>query len=251
MKKRSKINRPRLGVNIDHVATLRQARRSTRPDPAAAAALAERGGADGITVHLRSDRRHIQDRDLALLSKTVKSHLNAEMAATDAMMALAVKIRPDAVCLVPENTNEITTEGGLDLLKAKARVARAVNKLNRNGIKSTLFIEPGEAQIRLAAKLGAWAVELNTNAYALAWEKPSGSKARISFQLGRLTRAARLAEELGLEVHAGHGLDYQNVRPVAGIPQISELNIGHSIIAESVISGLEKAVGRMSRLLKR
>jgi pyridoxine 5-phosphate synthase len=251
MKKRLDFNKIRLGVNIDHVATLRQARQSNLPDPAAAAAIAEKAGAEGITVHLRSDRRHIQDRDVVLLSKIVKTHLNIEMAATGSMMNKAVKIKPDAVCLVPENQNEITTEGGLDLFKTKARVSLAVKKLNRAGIKSTLFIEPDERQIRLAEQLGARAVELNTNAYALAWEKAAGRRDRISIHLNRLARAARLADELGLEVHAGHGLNYLNVRPVVNISQITELNIGHSIIAEAMLSGLPQAVRAMARLLKR
>jgi pyridoxine 5-phosphate synthase len=221
------------------------------PDPLAVASLAEKSGAEGITVHLRSDRRHIQDRDVTLLAKTVKTHLNIEMAATGSMMDLAVKLKPDAVCLVPENQNEITTEGGLDLFKTKARVSLAVIKLNRAGIRSTLFIEPDEKQIRLAEKLGARAVELNTNAYALACEKAAGKKDRTSVQLNRLARAARLAEKLGLEVHAGHGLNYLNVGPVVKIPQITELNIGHSIIAEAVLTGIPRAVRRMSGLMKR
>ncbi|MBI4726824.1 pyridoxine 5'-phosphate synthase [candidate division TA06 bacterium] len=241
----------RLGVNIDHVATLRQARQAILPDPVAAAGLAEKAGAAGITVHLRSDRRHIQDRDLLRLSKTVKTHLNIEMAATGPMMATALKIKPDAVCLVPENPDEITTEGGLDLIKAKSRVAVAVKTLNQAGIKSTLFIEPDEVQIRTAEKLGARAVELNTNAYALAWKAVPGNSRRVAFQLDRLAKAARLAEGLGLEVHAGHGLNYLNVRPVTKIPQITELNIGHSIIAEAVLVGLTKAVRGMVKLLKR
>ena len=246
-----KLKKVRLGVNIDHVATLRQARQACQPDPVAAAGLAEKAGADGITVHLRSDRRHIQDRDVLVLSKAVKTHLNIEMAATSPMMAMAVKIKPDAVCLVPETPDEITTEGGLNLIKTKDRVAMAIKRLNQAGIKSTLFIEPDEMQIRMALKLGARAVELNTNAYSLAWETAPGNSRSMAFQLDRLAQAARLARELGLEVHAGHGLNYQNVKPVAKIPQISELNIGHSIIAEAVLVGLPKAVRGMARLLKR
>lgn len=241
----------RLGVNIDHVATLRQARQARQPDPATAAILAEKAGASGITVHLRSDRRHIQDKDVIRLSKSVTTHLNVEMAATRPMMAIAAKIKPGAVCLVPENPKEITTEGGLDLIKAKGRAALAVKTLNKAGIKSTLFIEPEEAQIRTAAKLGARAVELNTNAYAQAWEAAPGNSRRVAFQIDRLAKAARLAEELGLEVHAGHGLDYRNVKPVIKISQITELNIGHAIIAEAVLIGLAKAVRNMVRLLRR
>lgn len=241
----------RLGVNIDHVATIRQARKSCQPDPVAAAALAEKAGAGGITVHLRSDRRHIQDGDLFRLSKTVKTRLNIEMAATQPMMSLAAKIKPDSVCLVPENPGEITTEGGLDLAKTGSRVTAAVKRLNQAGVQSTLFIEPDEAQIRSARKMGARAVELNTNAYSLAWEAAPGKSRKVAFQLDRLAKAARLASELGMEVHAGHGLNYLNVKPVANIPQITELNIGHSIIAEAVLTGLPKAVGRMTRLLRR
>jgi pyridoxine 5-phosphate synthase len=185
------------------------------------------------------------------LSKAVKTGLNIEMAATAPMMALAVKIKPDAVCLVPENPDEITTEGGLNLVKTKDRVAMSVKMLNQAGIKSTLFVEPDEIQIRTALKLGARAVELNTNAYSLAWEAAPVNSRRAAFQLDRLAKAARLASELGMEVHAGHGLNYLNVKPVAKIPQITELNIGHSIIAEAVLEGLPKAVGRMVKLLKR
>ena len=246
-----KLKKVRLGVNIDHVATLRQARQACQPDPVAAAGLAEKAGADGITVHLRSDRRHIQDRDVLALSKAVKTRLNIEMAATGPMVAMAAKIKPDAVCLVPENPDEITTEGGLDLIKAKSRVALAVKTLNKAGIESTLFVEPDEVQIKMAVTLGARAVELNTNAYALAWEAAPGNSRRAAFQLERLARAARLAVELGLEVHAGHGLNYLNVKPVAKIIQITELNIGHAIIAEAVLVGLPKAVRGMARLLKR
>ncbi len=246
-----KLKKVRLGVNIDHVATLRQARLACQPDPVTAARLAEKAGADGITVHLRSDRRHIQDHDVQRLSKVVKTRLNIEMAATAPMMALAVKIKPDAVCLVPENPDEITTEGGLNLVKTKDRVAMSVKMLNQAGIKSTLFVEPDEIQIRTALKLGARAVELNTNAYSLAWDAAPGNSRRAAFQLDRLAKAARLASGLGMEVHAGHGLNYLNVKPVAKIPQITELNIGHSIIAEAVLEGLPKAVGRMVKLLKR
>ena len=241
----------RLGVNIDHVATLRQARLACQPDPVAAAILAEKAGAAGITVHLRSDRRHIQDRDVMLLSKTVMTHLNIEMAATGQMMAVAIKVKPDAVCLVPENSDEITTEGGLNLVKTKDRVVMAVKMLNQAGIQSTLFIEPDEIQIRTACKMGARAVELNTNSYSLAWEAAPGNSRKVAIQLDRLAKAARLAQGLGLEVHAGHGLNYLNVRPVVQIPQITEFNIGHSIIAEAVLVGLAKAVRRMVRLLKR
>lgn len=233
----------RLGVNIDHVATLRQARQAVNPDPVAAAALATLAGADGITVHLRSDRRHIQDRDLQLLRQTVSTHLNLEMAATQEMMAMAKKVRPDAVCLVPESPEEVTTRGGLDLKKAGRKVAEAAKELARSGIEVTFFVEPDPAQIRLARKLGARAVELNTDAYS----KTRGGKQKA--ELAAIARAARLAKTLGLEVHAGHGLDYFNVRGVASVPEIVELNIGHAIIARAVLVGLERAVRDMKDLL--
>lgn len=234
-----------MGVNIDHVATLRQARKVRNPDPAAAAAIATMAGADGITVHLRSDRRHIQDRDLELLRQTVATHLNLEIAATPEMVGIAKKIKPDAVCLVPESPEEITTQGGLDLKKAGPRVAEAVRELARSGIEVTLFVEPDPIQIRLARKLGARAVELNTDAYAKA-----GGRIKKA-ELQKLITSARLAASLGLEVHAGHGLDYFNVREVAAVPEIVELNIGHAIIARAVLVGLEKAVRDMKALLPR
>lgn len=234
----------RLGVNIDHVATLRQARKARDPDPVAAAAVATLAGADGITVHLRSDRRHIQDRDLELLRQTVRTHLNLEMAATEEMLRVALRVRPDTVCLVPERPDEVTTQGGLDLVKVGARTAPIVKKLSAAGIGVTCFVEAEPAQVKQARKLGAQAVEINTDAYS----KSKGRRQKA--ELEAIAQAAKLASSLGMEVHAGHGLDYQNVRGIADIPEIVELNIGHAIIARSVLVGLDRAVGDMKALLK-
>ncbi len=239
------MDRIRLGVNIDHVATLRQARQAIQPDPLWAAAAATLAGADGITVHLRSDRRHIQDRDVHLLRQTVSTHLNVELAAEDEMVALMVNIKPDAVCLVPENPAEITTEGGLDLQKAGVRVARAAKQLKAAGISVTCFIEPDDKQVKLARKLGADSIEINTNAFSLA------RGGQIIKEADRVARAAKNAQKLGLGVHAGHGLDYFNLFPIVAIPEITELNIGHAIIARAVMAGLEKAVRDMKALLER
>ncbi|MBU1356788.1 MAG: pyridoxine 5'-phosphate synthase [Candidatus Edwardsbacteria bacterium] len=239
------MERIRLGVNIDHVATLRQARKALQPDPVWAAAVATLAGADGITVHLRSDRRHIQDRDVQLLRQTVNTHLNVELAADDEMVGLMINIKPDAVCLVPENPDEITTEGGLDLQKAGDRVARAAKLLKAAGISVTCFIEPDEKQVKLARKLGADSIEINTNAFSQA----RGGK--IKKETVRVAQAAKLAQKLGLDVHAGHGLNYFNLLPMVNIPQITELNIGHAIIAQAVLVGLDKAVRDMKALLER
>ncbi len=235
----------RLGVNIDHVATLRQARRAFQPDPVWAAVQATLAGADGITVHLRSDRRHIQDRDVRLLRQAVDTHLNVELSADPRMVSLMVQIKPDTVCLVPEKPGEITTEGGLDLRRAGARVGAAIRRLRAAGISVTCFVEPDEDQVRLAKKLGADSVELNTNAYSTA--KGSG-RAR---QLKRALEAAGLAARLGLDVHAGHGLDYFNVAGIVAIPEITELNIGHAIIARAVMVGLPQAVRDMKASMDR
>jgi len=233
----------RLGVNIDHVATLRQVRRAHEPQPAAAAAAATMAGADGITVHLRSDRRHIQDRDLELLRQTVATHLNLEMSATPEMERVALKVRPDAVCLVPERPEELTTQGGLDLVKAGGRVGPVARKLAAAGIQVAFFVEADAAQVRQAKKLGALAVEINTDAYS----KSKGRRQKMEFD--KIAQAARLASSLGLEVHAGHGLDYHNVREIAAIPEVAELNIGHAIIARAVLAGLDRAVRDMKELI--
>lgn len=232
-----------MGVNIDHVATLRQARKAQDPDPVAAAIVATLAGADGITVHLRSDRRHIQDRDLELLRQTVKTHLNLEMAATEEMLRLALKFRPDAACLVPERPEEVTTQGGLDLVKVGNRIAPIVKKLAAAGIQVTFFVEAESTQIKQAKRLGGQAVEINTDGYS----RGRGQGRR--FELTKISEAARLADSLGLEVHAGHGLDYHNVRDIAAVPEIVELNIGHAIVARAVLVGLDRAVRDMKKLI--
>jgi pyridoxine 5-phosphate synthase len=233
----------RLGVNIDHVATLRQARKAHDPDPAAAAAVATLAGADGITVHLRSDRRHIQDRDLELLRQTVGTHLNLEMAATEELLRIALRVRPDAACLVPERPDEVTTQGGLDLVKVGNRIAPIARKLAAAGIQVTFFVEAEPSQIKQAKKLGGRAVEINTDGYSRA----QGQGRRV--ELTKISQAARLADSLGLEVHAGHGLDYRNVRDIAAVPEIVELNIGHAIVARAVLVGLGQAVRDMKNLI--
>lgn len=230
----------RLGVNVDHVATLRQARRAVYPDPVTAAALAELGGADQITVHLRVDRRHISDRDLRILKETCKTTLlNLEMAATDEMMAIALDLRPDAVTLVPERAEEVTTEGGLDVVAEKALIQRSTARLKEAGIIVSLFVDAVEEQIRAAAEVGAQRIEIHTGTYCAA-EGEQQAK-----ELARVVEASRLAKELGLEVAAGHGLHYLNVRPIAAIPEIEELNIGHAIVARAVLVGMERAVREM------
>ncbi|MDG2469832.1 MAG: pyridoxine 5'-phosphate synthase [Pirellulaceae bacterium] len=232
----------RLGVNIDHVATLREARDGNEPDPVWAAAQAELGGADGITIHLREDRRHIQDRDLRILKETVTVKLNLEIACEAEVCEIALATRPDQVCLVPEKRQEITTEGGLDVAGALASVTSLCERFAAAGIDVSLFIDPDEEQIVAAAKSGAQSVELHTGGYATA---SGGDQA----ELDRLIQASKLVREAGLILHAGHGLNYQNVGPVAAIDEMQELNIGHSIIARSVFIGLEKAVRQMKELI--
>lgn len=232
-----------LGVNIDHVATLRQARRGTQPDPVAAAVLAELGGADSITIHLREDRRHIQDRDLRVLRQTVSSRLNLELACSKEVVDIAVDVKPDQATLVPERREEVTTEGGLDILSDTPRVADAVKRLQSHGIFVSLFLDPEEDQIRAAAALGVEAVELHTGQYALE----QGTKRRQ--QLQRLQQAGALIRQLGLQLHAGHGLDYLNVQPIAAIAEMHELNIGHSIVSRSIMVGMREAVSEMKRLM--
>jgi len=234
----------KLGVNIDHVATVRQARRTVEPDPVAAAVLCELAGADGITVHLREDRRHIQDRDVEILRRVLRTRLNLEMAVADEIVAFAERVRPDSVCLVPERREEVTTEGGLDVTGNEARVAEAVKRLKRAGIVVSIFVDPVNHQIRSAAEAGADFVELHTGAYAEA----RGEGARRE-ELGKLLAMGELASGAGLRVNAGHGLTYWNVRPVLGIPRLEELNIGHSIISRAVLVGLERAVREMRELI--
>jgi pyridoxine 5-phosphate synthase len=237
----------RLYINIDHVATVRQARLTDEPDPVRAAVLAELGGADGITVHLREDRRHIQDRDVRLLMETVRTGVNLELAATSEILDLACELKPMQATLVPEKREEVTTEGGLALSESaqRASTTAALERLSAAGIRTSLFIDPDEASLRASVDLGADAVELHTGEYANA-----GRSGRQD-QIGRLSRAAALASKLSLTVHAGHGLTYENVHPVAAIPEIEELNIGHSIIARSVFTGLEAAVREMAEILRR
>jgi pyridoxine 5-phosphate synthase len=232
----------RLYVNIDHVATIRQARRTDEPDPVRAAVLAELGGADGITVHLREDRRHIQDRDVRLLLETTRTGVNLELAAASEVLDLAVEWRPMQATLVPERREEITTEGGLalDTPEARVGVGAAVQRLRSAGIRTSLFIDPDPSALRTSAGLGVEAVELHTGEYA------NTRGAARDEQLHRLRRAAALGRSLGLAVHAGHGLTYENVAPVARIEEIEELNIGHSIISRSVLTGLERAVRDMA-----
>jgi pyridoxine 5-phosphate synthase len=232
-----------LGVNIDHVATLRQARGTAYPDPVEAAALAEGAGADSITVHLREDRRHIQDRDVLDLRKTIKTKLNLEMAVTDAMLAFAHQVKPEDCCLVPERRAELTTEGGLDVRGQLAKLKDACAMLKTAAIRVAPFIDPDLDQIDACAEAGAPVVELHTGAYADA------EGAKQVQELQRLVQAAQHAARRGIVVHAGHGLHYQNVMPVAAIPEIVELNIGHSIVARAVMTGFPAAVAEMRRLL--
>jgi pyridoxine 5-phosphate synthase len=235
----------RLGVNVDHVATVRQARRAEVPDPVAAALLAEKAGADGITIHLREDRRHIQERDVERLREQAATKINLEMAVTPAMVAYAEKIRPHDACFVPEKREELTTEGGLDVVAHKIKMKDAVKKLQDRGIHVSLFIDPMQTQIETAKEVGADAIEIHTGAYC------NVATAARQRELAAIADAAALARRLGLEVHAGHGLDYGNVLPIAKIPEIVELNIGHSIIARAVIVGISQAVTEMKDLLNR
>jgi pyridoxine 5-phosphate synthase len=236
---------PRLGVNIDHVATLRQARGGREPDPVWAAALAELGGADGITVHLREDRRHIQDRDLRLLRETVEVRLNLEAAIAPEIVAIALETRPHQVTFVPERRLELTTEGGLDVLGHREKVAEAVARCRDAGISVSLFVDPDEAQVEASAALGVAAVELHTGRYADAWQ--SGEHAG---ELAALARAGARAVAAGLALHAGHGLNYQNVLAVARLPRMAELNIGHSIVSRAVFVGFERAVREMKQAIE-
>ncbi|SDL70341.1 pyridoxine 5'-phosphate synthase [Modicisalibacter muralis] len=232
-----------LGVNIDHVATLRQLRGTRYPDPIQAALLAEEAGADGITVHLREDRRHIQERDVRLLAEVLNTRMNFEMAVTEEMIAIAEELRPAHVCLVPEKREELTTEGGLDVVAGHEAIAGACRRLAAAGCEVSLFVDPDPEQIRAAGKAGASVVELHTGAYAEA----HGEAARIEH--ARIAAAAELAGELGLIVNAGHGLHYHNVEAIAAIPGLHELNIGHAIVARALFVGLKEAVAEMKRLI--
>jgi pyridoxine 5-phosphate synthase len=234
----------RLGVNIDHVATLRQVRRATYPDPLLAALVAEQSGADSITLHLREDRRHIQDHDVERMRAALQTRMNLEMAATEAMVAIARRVRPQDVCLVPEKREELTTEGGLDVAGQVARLRETCAALREAGSRVSLFIDPEPAQLEAALEAGAPVVELHTGAYA----ETSGERQAV--ELARLVEAARHGSRIGLTVHAGHGLHYHNVQPVAAIPEIVELNIGHAIVARAVLEGMAGAVRAMKDLMQ-
>jgi pyridoxine 5-phosphate synthase len=234
---------PTLGVNIDHVATVRQARRTTEPDPVWAAAMAELGGADQITVHLREDRRHIQDRDVRVLRDTVNVRLNMECACIPEMLDISCRLAPHQVCLVPEKREEVTTEGGLDVIANRVRIQDAIKQLHDSGIVVSLFIDPAADQIQLASEIGADAIELHTGTYA---ESTPGASRTAQVQL--LTDRCQQGGELGLQVHAGHGLTYSNVVPIAKIRGMEELNIGHSIVSRALFVGFEQAVREMKRL---
>ncbi len=235
---------PELGVNIDHVATVRQARQTNEPDPVWAAALAEIGGADGITLHLREDRRHILDRDLKVLRETTTVKLNLELACDQEVLDIACEVKPDQATLVPERREEITTEGGLDVFGQRDRVAEVIGRLKEAGISVSLFLDPEARQIDAAAELGAEAVELHTGQYALA--RPGEERQN---ELETLKTAGQQIRQAGMALHAGHGLTYRNVRPVAAIKGMHELNIGHSIVARAIMVGIEKAVREMKRLV--
>ena len=235
---------PTLGVNIDHIATIRQARRTVEPDPVAAAVLAELAGADGITVHLREDRRHIQDRDVRILRESVRTHLNLEMAATEEMVQIALEIQPDYITLVPERREEVTTEGGLDIIAGGDRLADTVQTLQNGGIPVSLFIDPNPEQIKASEKAGAKFIELHTGTYAEAKGETEQAK-----QLALLAQSCEQARDLGLRVNAGHGLTYWNVYPVAAIAGMEELNIGHTIISRAALVGMERAVREMKQAI--
>ena len=232
-----------LGVNVDHVATVRQARRTYEPDPVWAASLAELGGANGITIHLREDRRHIQERDLRLLRETVTVKLNLELACENDVVQIASQVKPDQATLVPERREEVTTEGGLDIVSQRDRATDAIGQLREAGISVSLFLDPDPKQIDIAGELNVDAVELHTGQYALA--KARGQERELAI----LANAGRQVRELGMTLHAGHGLDYKNVRPVAKIEGMHELNIGHSIVSRAIMVGFERAVREMKQLV--
>ena len=234
-----------MSVNVDHVATLRQARRAKQPDPVAAALLAESAGADGIIVHLREDRRHIQDHDLRVLRQTIKTHLNLEMAGAEEITGIALEVSPHMATLVPERRQELTTEGGLDVFGQRETLAHVVERLREGGIRVSLFLDPDPEQIRAAKAVKAHVVEIHTGPYA---DAVSEGARRDEFL--RIREAARLAADLGLEVHAGHGLDYENAAPLVSIGEIVEFSIGHSIVARAVLVGMERAVREMLALVR-
>ncbi len=233
-----------LGVNIDHVATLRQARRAVEPSVLEAALDAEQGGADSITVHLREDRRHIQDADVFELMEKIYVPLNLEMSVSPGILKIALKVLPEKACLVPEKRKELTTEGGLDLFSGKGALARTIDALTCKKVEVSLFIDPIEAQVREAARLGAYAIEIHTGSYA------NGTGKRKEKELSRVREAARLGQALGLRVHAGHGLNYENIFPLLAIPEILEFNIGHSIISRAMFVGIARAVSEMKKIIR-
>jgi len=233
----------RLGVNVDHIATIRQARLGVEPDPVAAAILAELAGADGIVVHLREDRRHIQDRDVRILRETLRTQLDLEMAATEEMVRIALDIKPEMVTLVPERRQELTTEGGLNLIASREKLEKVIDQLHEGGIIVSLFIDPDPIQIKGAHKVSADRVEIHTGPYA------NSRRITQKTELHQIMEASKLASKLGMGVSAGHGLDYVNVAAVAQIPEIEELNIGHSIISRAVLVGMEAAVSKMKSLM--
>ena len=241
-------NKQRLGVNIDHVATLRNARGAAYPDPVRAALMAEAAGADGITAHLREDRRHIQDKDIEALMDALTVPLNFEIAATVEMQAIALRIKPHAVCIVPEKREERTTEGGLEIAADQSRLADFIIPLSEAGCRVSLFVEADERQLEACVGVGAAVVELHTGAYCDFHAK--GDIQATDDELKRIMRCAAFADELGLEVHAGHGLTFGNVAPIAALPEVAELNIGHFLIGEAVFMGLEPAIVEMRRLMQ-
>jgi pyridoxine 5-phosphate synthase len=239
----ARVSSRKLGINIDHVATLRQARGGVEPSVLEAALDAEQGGADSITVHLREDRRHIQDADVFELMEKIYVPLNLEMSVSPGILKVALKVRPAKACLVPEKRKELTTEGGLDLLSKKGALARTIDALASKKVEVSLFIDPIEAQVRAASSLGAYAIEIHTGSYANA----SGKKKQK--EISRICEAARLGRELGLRIHAGHGLNYENIFPLLAMPEIVEFNIGHSIISRAVFVGLARAVQEMKKIV--
>lgn len=241
---------PILAVNVDHVATIRQARLGREPDPVTAAMLAELAGAKGIIVHLREDRRHVQDRDVELLRQTVQTKFNLEMAATQEMQGIALRVKPDSVCLVPEKRQELTTEGGLDCLERVDELQEYLKPIRDAGILVSLFIDPDPKQIDAAAAIGPEYVELHTGAYAEAWAD-NATGADEAHELSRLLTSIRLARKAGLKVNLGHGLNYANIMPFKNIPGISEYSIGHSIVSKAVLVGMERAVTDMVALVER
>ena len=241
----------KLGVNIDHIATIREARKALEPDPVAAAVLAELAGADGITIHLRGDRRHIRDNDVIRLRETVTTRLNMEMAATAEMIRIATELHPDQATLVSERASEITTEGGLDVIGTIEAVAQAIDELSAKGIQVSLFIDPDPAQVDAAARLGVTMIELNTRAFSEACPKsPDLAGPEVHRELTRIVQVSRQGKKQGLKVLAGHGLTYRNVRLISSIPEIEELNIGHNIIARASLVGMDRAVREMIQAMK-